>query len=216
RVEVWDTGIGIPPSRLKDIFEEFTQIGNPERDRSQGLGLGLAIVDRLSRLLGHKVEVSSIPGKGSCFSIEVERGAAARPPSRRTPLGEEDSINRLVVLIEDEPSILKALSMILRDWGFDVVAASSEVEARNMLGRQGRSPNAIVADYRLRDGRTGAEAIRALRSLYNAPIPSIIITGDTAPERLREAEASGFGLLHKPVQPPLLQSMLSESLRTRH
>ena len=117
-----------------------------------------------------------------------------------------------MVIIDDEASVLKALHLILEAWGFDVLAASSEDEAVALLEQQKRLPNAIVADYRLRNGRTGTEAIRHIRDLFDSPIPSIIITGDTAPERLREAEASGLSILHKPVQPPQLQLLLKETM----
>ena len=212
RIEVWDTGIGIPRDRLSDIFEEFYQVGNSERDRSQGLGLGLAIVHRLARLLRHPVTVTSDLGRGSMFSIEVPLAdQAAALPHRPIAVAAPDAA-RLVVIIDDEASVLKALHLILEAWGFDVLAASSEDEAVALLEQHNRLPNAILADYRLRNGRTGTEAIRHIRDLFDSPIPSIIITGDTAPERLREAEASGLSILHKPVQPPQLQLLLKETM----
>jgi PAS domain S-box-containing protein len=209
-LEVWDSGIGIPPERMEDIFEEFTQLGNPERDRAHGLGLGLSIVRRLCRLLEHRLVVRSQPGHGSVFAVELPEGrprlAAAQPALEAT--GDQ----RLVVVIDDEASVLKGLSLILEEWGFEVLAAGSEEEAVRLLEQGHRQPNAILADYRLRDGRTGAEAVRHIRSLFDSPIPSIIITGDTAPERLREAEASGFSILHKPVQPPHLHNLLDNAV----
>lgn len=213
RIEVWDTGIGIPEDRQREIFEEFYQVGNFERDRSQGLGLGLAIVDRLVNLLGLRLDLKSSPGSGSMFAVEVPVGDGGRVD--RHPLAQSTSENtgdRLVVIIDDEASVLSGLRLILEEWGFEVLAASSEDEAMAMLGRRNRQPNAIVADYRLRDGRTGTDAIRHIRDLFHFPIPSIIITGDTAPERLREAEASGLRILHKPVQPPQLHSLLATTM----
>jgi PAS domain S-box-containing protein len=213
-IQVWDTGIGIPPERTKEVFEEFTQLGNPERDRSQGLGLGLAIVDRLARLLDHGVAVTSIPGRGSMFSVRIPMSTAgimAQPNRGRTaaPIGES---GRLVVLIDDEPFVLKGLSLVLQDWGYRVLAATSEAEAMEKLAALHTPPSIILADYRLREGRTGAEAVAHIRDHYAAAIPSIIITGDTAPERLREAEASGFAILHKPIQTPQLREALREKL----
>ncbi|MGE5477234.1 MAG: NahK/ErcS family hybrid sensor histidine kinase/response regulator [Bacteroidales bacterium] len=213
-IQVWDTGIGIPPERTKDIFEEFTQLGNPERDRSQGLGLGLAIVDRLARLLDHGVTVTSVPGRGSMFSVRVPvstAGTMAQPNRGRTAAAIGES-GRLVVLIDDEPFVLKGLSLVLQDWGYRVLAAASEAEAMEKLAALHTPPSIILADYRLREGRTGAEAVAHIRDHYAAAIPSIIITGDTAPERLREAEASGFAILHKPIQPPQLREALREKL----
>jgi PAS domain S-box-containing protein len=205
RIEVWDTGIGIPPERLPEIFEEFTQLGNPERDRAKGLGLGLAIVDRLVRLLGHRIEVHSQPGRGSMFAVEVGIGHLVRAAERRRQ-HKHEAEDRLVVVIDDEAMVLKSLAMVLQSWGFRVVAAGSQEEAVAKLGPQ--PPSFILADYRLRDGHTGTEAVAHLRDHFHDDIPSIIITGDTAPERLREAEASGLSILHKPVHPPDLREAM--------
>ncbi|MBI2236593.1 MAG: PAS domain S-box protein [Magnetospirillum sp.] len=213
-VEVWDSGIGIPADRLKDIFEEFTQLGNPERDRSQGLGLGLAIVERLARLLGHRIAVRSEPGRGSVFSVEVPRidALAATAPARRRRTLAAPGAGRLVVIIDDEPVVLKGLSMVLKNWGYEVIAAGSEAEAMDKLAGQDKAPSMILADYRLREGHTGTEAVAHIRDRFQSAIPSILITGDSAPERLREAEASGLAILHKPVQPPELREMLRDTL----
>ena len=215
RVEVWDTGIGIPAGRTEEIFEEFTQIGNPERDRENGLGLGLAIVKRLGRLLGHPVTVRSEPGRGSVFWVEVPLQASARqrPAVPRTVRPAGDGSRRgVIVLIDDEPVVLSSLRAVLESWGFEVVAAESAVEALRLLAARERPPSMILADYRLREGRTGTEAIRDVCDLYHRAIPSIIITGDTAPERIREAEASGISVLHKPVTPPVLLSALTQTI----
>ncbi len=215
RVEVWDTGIGIPTGQIEEIFDEFTQIGNPERDREKGLGLGLAIVKRLSRLLGHRVGVTSVPGRGSVFWIEVPIQASARPREtvRRTELPVAEGAGRgVIVLIDDEPVVLSSLRAVLQGWGFEVIAADSAAEAVRLLSARAGPPNMILADYRLREGRTGTEAIRELCDLYHRVIPSIIITGDTAPERIREAEASGISVLHKPVTPPVLLSALTQTM----
>ncbi|MGE5545525.1 MAG: PAS domain S-box protein [Solirubrobacterales bacterium] len=218
RIEIWDTGPGIPPDRTTEIFEEFTQLANPERDRTQGLGLGLAIVSRLARLLGHHIEVHSNPGTGSVFSVELPlsptlaRGRALPVPRPVPPTVSE--ANRLVVLIDDEPIVLRGLAMVLQGWGYDVIEATSEAEAVEKLALTKRLPSLILADYRLREGHTGTEAVAHIRGIYNASIPSIIITGDTAPERLREAEASGLSILHKPVQPPTLREILLETMNS--
>jgi PAS domain S-box-containing protein len=213
RIEVWDTGSGIPADRLTDIFQEFYQVGNIERDRSQGLGLGLAIVQRLSTLLDHPVQVRSVLGQGSVFRVEVPLIGYNRPknigflgPSNGTQTGNHKG---LVVIIDDEVIILRGIKVVLEGWGYGVVIASSEAEAMDRLSEQDQAPDIIIADYRLRAGKTGIEAIRHIRARYgNRPIPSVLITGDTAPERLQEAEVSGYRLLHKPVNPPQLQAVL--------
>ena len=216
-IEVWDTGIGIPAAHLNEIFEEFTQLANPERDRNQGLGLGLAIVRRLARLLDHTVTVESKPGHGSVFRVAVPfqradahaRRAMVRP--RHTPIGA--AVRGTIVLIDDEPVVLSSLQALLMGWGFEVVAATSAEEAiRRLQERPLVAPSIILADYRLREGRTGTEAIRDLCDLYHQVIPSIILTGDTAPERIREAQASGISVLHKPITPPVLLNALSETM----
>ncbi|HSV28681.1 MAG TPA: ATP-binding protein, partial [Candidatus Omnitrophota bacterium] len=212
-IEVWDTGIGIPEDRRADIFDEFTQLGNPERDRSQGLGLGLAIVKRLAGLLGHRVAVRSVPGKGSVFSVALPLASQQSDRGRAKPLALNlGDGSRLVVLIDDEPIVLKGLALVLQSWGYEVLAATSEAEAIEKLEALRRAPSLILADYRLREGHTGTEAVANIRTLFNSAIPSIIITGDTAPERLREAEASGLSILHKPIQPPTLREIVAETL----
>ncbi|MBI5164094.1 MAG: PAS domain S-box protein, partial [Magnetospirillum sp.] len=214
RIEVWDTGIGIPHERTREIFEEFTQLGNPERDRTQGLGLGLAIVDRLAKLLAHRVDVCSQPGRGSMFAVEVPRAAvykmAAPPAVGRARRGYEGMCT--VVLIDDDPTVLRGLTLVLKGWGYDVLAAASEEEAMVKLAGTRNRPSLILADYRLREGHTGTEAVAHIRDHFHFDIPSIIITGDTAPERLREAEASGLAILHKPIRPPVLREALRESI----
>lgn len=211
RVEVWDTGIGISAEKQTAIFEEFYQIGNPERDRKRGLGLGLAIVDRISRLLDSPVEVRSQPGKGSAFMIEVPlaegppsgelRPAAAAQPSPLTGL--------FILAIDDEPLQLSALKALFERWDCKVVTAASHDEALVQLLAAGQRPDVILADYRLRDGVTGAEAIRRVGSELGAEIPGVILTGDTEPARLVEAKASGYRLLHKPVDPEELRAALA-------
>jgi len=220
RIEVWDSGIGIPADRLEDIFEEFTQIGG---DSVRGLGLGLAIVKRLSRLLGHPVTVRSTEGKGSVFAVELPRVVLAAP--RSTPrLGgttaaaaslalrsaANDTASKGVVLvIDDEAIILLGLKAMLEGWGYDVLTAKSGDQALERLRADGRCPQIVLADYQLQQGRTGPEALVAVQGLVGKEVPGIILTGDTAPERLREAERSGFRILHKPVFPNDLRRMMA-------
>ncbi|HYD32749.1 MAG TPA: PAS domain S-box protein [Azospirillaceae bacterium] len=217
RIEVWDSGVGIPTDRRQDIFQEFYQIGNPERDRAQGLGLGLAIVKRLASLLDLPVTLRSREGKGSVFAIEVPLVGYNRSrnvESMRAPDVLSASRDKgTILVIDDEAYVLKGLQMVLEAWGYDVLAASSEEEAIGILKEAHRPPDIILADYRLRGGHTGTEAIQHIRQLFDRLIPSILITGDTGPDRLREARASGLELLHKPVQPPELQITIAEYLR---
>jgi len=211
-IEVADTGKGIPPEKQEEIYREFYQIENPERDRTKGLGLGLAIVDRLARLLGHPIGVNSTPGRGSVFSISVPVGNAAAAERYRAAALDTDSddvAGMLVLVIDDEGSVRDSMDVLFTQWGCLPLLVSSEAEAIEQLRAHGRPPDAVIADYRLREERTGAQAIRRIHEEYGDEIPALIITGDTAPDRLREAAASGYKLLHKPVSPSRLRAFLS-------
>lgn len=214
-VQVIDTGIGIPQDRLDDIFQEFVQRGSFERDRDHGAGLGLAFVRRLSRLLGCPVTVRSIVGKGSKFAIELPLVGFSRATNiaylgLRTRRATAEKAR--IVIIDDEVTVLQALRIIIADWGYEVIAAQDEDEVMSALRHHPEPPDVIIADYRLRAGQTGAEVIEHIRMRYNHPIPSIVVTGDTAPERIREAEDRGLSLLHKPVLPETLQAEIAKYL----
>lgn len=214
RIEVWDTGIGIPEDKRNAIFEEFYQLGNPERDRTRGLGLGLAIVDRIAKLLGHPVVVRSRPGNGSMFAVEVpivhRAGGQVSPPDPPDTASDRDALaGVLVVAIDDEPVQLRAMQQLFGHWGCEVVAATSTAEALTRVIDLKRIPDAIVADYRLRDAMNGVQGIETLRVAFGRPVPGVILTGDTEPARLREAAASDFELLHKPVDTERLFAILS-------
>ncbi len=208
RLEVWDTGAGIPAERSEDVFEEFFQLGNPERDRQQGLGLGLAIVRRLARLLAHTVELRSRPGRGTVFSVGLPRVSPRAIPKPVVEVPVKANARGLVVVIDDDELVLVGLRSMLQTWGYEVVAALSADEAIDTLLKIGRRPCAVVADYRLREGRTGIQAIRDVFGVCGVRVPAVVLTGDTAPERISEVENSGFALLHKPVAPDRLRELL--------
>lgn len=210
-LEVWDTGIGIPPSQQQDIFREFHQLGNPERDRSKGLGLGLAIADGLARTLEHDLSVASTPGRGSVFrlALPLARAAVACDELETAP-GPARALAARVLVIDDDESVRAGMAQLLCDWGCACVAVGSIEEA--LKEARARRPHIVISDYRLREQRTGAEAVAALRAELGAHLPALLITGDTAPERLREARASGVPLLHKPVSPSLLYRRLVNML----
>jgi len=216
RIEVWDSGPGIAPSQQREVFQEYYQIGNPERDRRKGLGLGLAIVDRLARLLGHTIELRSVVGRGSVIAVTLPRSnrTPAVPPVavRRTEAG-IDLTGACVVVVDDEPAVLSAMGAILRDWSCRPILADSFEAALAQLPPSGPPPDAIIADYRLRAEQTGVQAIERIQSTWNARIPAAIVTGDTAPDRLRDAQDSGYRLLHKPVRPAALRALLCDLIR---
>jgi two-component system, sensor histidine kinase len=211
RIEVSDTGIGIPEVHQRDIFNEFYQLGNPERDRTKGLGLGLAIVDRVARLLEHPISVASAPGRGACFAVVVPLGDAGQivcEPASDGAGANHDLSGLRVVVVDDEIGVREGMRTLLAQWGCDVVVAGSEDEAVAAVLAAGWLPEVAIVDYRLRDERTGVQAVERLRREFGDAIPALIVTGDTAPERIREAQASNYPLVHKPVSPAVLRASL--------
>jgi len=218
RLAVRDTGRGIAPHERDRIFEEFYQVGNPERDRSQGLGLGLAIVRRLAVLLGSDIELESELGKGSEFALRIRR--AVREPDkasvRTAPADvfpEAALAGANILVIDDEPSVRVGMRTLLKAWGCHVTVASGRAEAEQLLEHHGLRFDAIVADFRLRQHENGIDTLRRLRERIGEDVPALLISGDTAPERLREAHESGLPLLHKPVSAEKLQETLLDVLR---
>jgi CheY-like chemotaxis protein len=216
RIEVWDSGIGIPQDQWENVFGEFYRLSGPDHERRGGLGLGLAIVERLCRLLDHRVELRSAPGKGSCLAVEAPLAAAQAGAAEAAPAPEataDPARGKLIVVIDDDALVLDSMRGVLRSWGCFVVAAESGGAALASLDGDDRCPDLIISDYRLSDGDGGIRTVENLRVAFGAPIPAFLITGDTAPERLREAGASGLHLLHKPVAPMALRAMLNQLLR---
>jgi signal transduction histidine kinase/integral membrane sensor domain MASE1/CheY-like chemotaxis protein len=213
RIEVWDSGPGIPDGHKQNIFGEFFQLPTPERDRYGGLGLGLAIVDRLRRLLNHEIELTSTVGRGSRFTILVPMAAegvssieTARPPHPAAFVVE----GKVILVIDDVPIVLEGTSGLLGKWGYSVVTASSDETALIQLTEREQRPDLIISDYHLANGKTGIEAIERINAAFGASIPAILISGDTAPERLRDARDKGYILLHKPVDPMRLRAVMHQ------
>ncbi|MBP2299097.1 hybrid sensor histidine kinase/response regulator [Azospirillum picis] len=214
RIEVWDTGPGIPAEQLDNIFEDFVQLGNPERDRRHGLGLGLAKVRRKAALLGHAVEVRSRPGRGSVFAVHVpvvgiEGPVPAAPAaSAPAPVG-----GRLILVVEDDPVQRDALRLLLESWGHSVMEAVDGENALAVVGsRDRREPDMVVSDFRLPGRLTGVQTVGQVGELLGRAVPGLILTGDTAPERIRDAVATGCRLLHKPVTPDDLRDAITAIL----
>lgn len=209
-IEVWDTGIGIPAEQHERIFEEFYQLNNPSRDRSRGLGLGLATVKRVAQLLDHPLRLRSIPGRGSRFSIEVPLADAARLQTISATI-EQKVPNliggKLIVVIDDEESVRLGMQSLLESWGCRCVAAMDATEALEQI--KGRTPDFIIADLRLRGEDTGIDAIRTLRGALGESIPAVLISGDTATEQLRKVSAAGLTMMHKPLKAVRLRALLN-------
>ena len=207
-LEIWDTGIGIAPEHQQEVFREFHQLGNPERNRNKGLGLGLAIADGLARTLGHDLTLSSTPQRGSVFRLTLDIDYTIPVAQIDMTQSKTRLLNARLLIIDDDEIVRAGMLHLLRDWGCKCDAAES-IEEAIALARLNR-PDVVISDYRLREQRTGVEAIAALRALLGEVLPALLITGDTAPQRLREAQASGIPLLHKPVSPGKLYRRLVE------
>jgi len=217
RIDVCDTGVGIPKNEQRKIFSEFYQLAAAQGDSRGGLGLGLAIVDRLCRLLDHPLELISAIDKGSRFSVSVPLAAATRPTVESSALYRTivDSLaGKLIVVVDDDPLVLDGMCGLLKRWGCSVVTARSDDAALKALRECERSPDLIISDFRLAHGKTGLDVIERLRGAFGAAIPAFLISGDTAPARLQEASASGCHLLHKPVPPITLRAMVSQLIKT--
>lgn len=221
RVEVWDTGRGIPIEKHREVFREFSQLDAAERDPRKGLGLGLAIVERLSKLLDHQVTLRSTPGKGSVFSVIVPRGreedVIANTAVEHTTAFDLSGV--LILVIDSEPAVLQAMETLLAKWNCEVIAASSAAQMKDKLAMVQRVPSLIISDYRPRAPATlGAgptlAVIDMLRSEFNTEIPAILLTGDTGADRtLRDQEVAGLPVLHKPLNPARLRTLLATLLR---
>lgn len=214
RIEIEDSGVGIPVEKHTEIFREYRQLGNPERDGTKGLGLGLAIVERLARLLDHRIELRSAPGLGSCFSVILPLGSAADIAPEFDGLSgggimaEYDLVGMLILVIDDQAAVLEGMRVMLGRWGCEVMLADTDEAAVAVITQAQRKPELIIADYRLRGDCTGSQAIDRVRRELGESIPALIVTGDTGPDRLREAQASGHMLMNKPVPPARLRAFL--------
>jgi signal transduction histidine kinase/FixJ family two-component response regulator len=217
RIEVWDSGIGFPPDQHERIFTEFYRFGEPDRVHRTGLGLGLAIVERLCRLLDHPIDVRSIPDRGSTFAVTVPLASSSRTKIAERPVPAADALNlskdKLVVVIDDDPVVLEGMSGIFRSWGCQVISANTDRKVLDELAEQSHAPDLIISDYFLSGGRTGLETIEHLRNVLSAQIPAFLISGSIHPEPEREARAKGCHLLHKPVDPMALRAMFTRAIR---
>ena len=218
RIEVWDSGRGIPKDKHREIFQEFRQLDNPQRDRRKGLGLGLAIVERLVKLLDHPLELRSQLGKGSMFAVTVPRGRRedfVPGEADGQIVVDRDVANSLILVVDDEPDVRESMTALLGRWRCEVVAAESCEEMLQKLIYVQRIPDLIVSDYRLKHGENGIDVVARLREEFNAQVPALLVTGDTGIEQLREAEESGLHVLHKPLNPSRLRALIANLRRER-
>lgn len=232
-IQVWDTGIGIAPDKHTEVFKEFLQLGNAERDHRKGLGMGLAISEGLARNLNARIGLASRPARGSVFSLELPADGWRKAPRDEEPKaipivavdempGRDSDLRGLKILVvEDDETVREGMQTLLGQWGCDVVVAEGLNDAVACAAR--RTPELLITDYRLRLGTTGGDVIRVLREGVSAgvksnavaPMPwlrAIIITGDTHPERLREARNHDALLLHKPLDAAVLKAAVLQGI----
>lgn len=214
-IEVWDSGRGIEPEKQQEIFREFIQIGRPERAHDKGLGLGLAIVDRLCHLLEHPLRMRSVLGKGTVFEVLVPRVAAvaALPELAASDDDPAPLAGRRLLLVDDERDVLLALAGYLELRGAELILASSSREAEAALRGEGGLPDLVVTDYRLGNDDDGVTLLNLLRARYGPSLPGIILTGESSPDTLRILAGSGYPMLSKPVHPQDLESLIAQVLR---
>ena len=217
RLEVWDRGAGIPEDKRKVIFEEFKRLDSHQTRAEKGLGLGLAIADGLCRVLAHRLEVRSWPGKGSVFSVSVP---LARQPAAKPKAAAGSEVNgqplqgTQVLCIDNEDSILTGMHSLLSRWGCQVWTARNRLECEHLLSEDVR-PQLALIDYHLDEGETGTELMAWLRTRLGEPVPGVVISADGRPELVAEVHAAGLDYLPKPVKPAALRALLSRHLVLR-
>ena len=213
RIEVRDNGPGIPSDKQAVIFDEFVRL-QPEDEgprEERGLGLGLAIVDRIARMLDLPVALASAPGRGSTFSVTVPRVAAvvtaptAAPVPQPMPSIEAESF---VLCLDNEARVREAMAALLGGWGCKVATAATQAEALDAVARAGRLPDLVLADLHLDEGADGLDAVVALREAWGRAVPAALVTADRDPTLRLRARARQVELLHKPVKPASLRALL--------
>ena len=215
RIEVWDQGEGIPGDQLEIIFEEFYQLGNPARNRHQGLGLGLAIVKRMADLLGLCLNARSQPNRGSLFSVEVPLGTPGVDYSRHRQISVgnmESAGSETLLLVDDDENVRNASVKLLELWGYRVLTAKDAIQALALCKHHSEEIGLVLLDYRLPDNWTGVRLTARIRQLLGRELPAILVTGDTAAKQLQEVYTSGLPLLHKPIDPEVLQQLIKTAL----
>ena len=215
RIEVWDTGIGIPAERLDEIFEEFRQLDPGSGDgRALGLGLGLAIVERIARLLDAKVHVRSQIGRGTVFSIDIPLGDPTRVRATATVETRRDNplAGKTILVVDDDLDALEGMTLVLGAWGCRTIEADSPRAAIEGASRLGVPPDFIVADYHLAAGRTGFEAIAGVRDICDRAVAAVVLTADRTPEIRESVTSQGYWYLNKPVRVERLRALMSHVL----
>src|SRR5690606_7203919 len=208
RIEVWDTGPGIPEDQQEQIFLEFHRLGQHDGQGEKCLGLGLAIADRIGRMLDHPISLRSRVGRGTVFAVTVPLGAARSeeaPAAAVLPAGRLAGLH--VLCVDNEPAILEAMTLLLQGWGCRVSVAAGLADAQAAAAADA-PVDVVVADYRLAQGENGIAVMDALRAQAGCRLPGILVTADHASEVREAARRHGYQFLNKPVRPAVLRAVL--------
>jgi len=211
RIEVTDSGLGIPTGKQKIVFQEFQRLAQGAK-AARGLGLGLSIVERIARILDHKIHLRSGVGRGSTFAVEVPiaaRAASSRPALRTAPAPATPLEGVIVLCIENEPQVLAGMEALLTNWGCHVLAAQDLDTAMAAIHRSGARPDVLLVDYHLNEGN-GIDVIIRLRNRLGPDLPAALITADRSPRVRDEARAHDLLLLNKPVKPAALRAFIAQ------
>ena len=211
RIDVVDTGLGIPAGKQKVIFKEFQRLDQGAR-AARGLGLGLSIVERIARVLDHKIRLRSASGKGATFSVEIPTVSAptrmnVTPRTAAMPAAPLDTT--IVLCIENEPQVLDGMQALLGGWGCHVLAASDLKSALATMHDRRQRPDVLLVDYHLDEGN-GIDAIAALRATLGDEMPAALITADRSPQVRDQARSKGIQVMHKPLKPAALRAFLAQ------
>ncbi len=214
-IEVWDTGIGIAENKLEEIFQEFKRgdVQRPHQDR--GLGLGLAIVEKIAGILGHKISVRSTPGKGSMFAVEVPLALSAPKPQVQLPMT-EPMLERLrgarIWVLDNDATICAGMRTLLESWGCQVVTALSEQDLARQVENYHADADLLIADYHLDHEQNGVDAVATINARRGSPLPALMITANYSNELKLQMRELGHTLMHKPVRPMKLKTAISHLL----
>ncbi|MGH8355340.1 MAG: NahK/ErcS family hybrid sensor histidine kinase/response regulator, partial [Pseudomonas sp.] len=218
-IEVWDTGIGIAADKLGEIFQEFKRGEGPRPHQDRGLGLGLAIVEKIARMLGHRIRVTSQPGRGSLFAIEVPQAMRAAP-LREEPSAPEQVLARLqgarVWVLDNDAAICAGMRTLLEGWGCAVVTALSEEDLARQVDNFHAEADLLIADYHLDNGHNGVDLVAAVNARRATPLPALMITANYSNELKQQMRELGHMLMHKPVRPMKLKTAMSHLLERGH
>ncbi|MEX5560803.1 NahK/ErcS family hybrid sensor histidine kinase/response regulator [Pseudomonas rhodesiae] len=214
-IQVWDSGMGIAEERLEEIFQEFKRGDVQRRDQDRGLGLGLAIVEKIAGILGHRISVKSVPGKGSMFAVEVPLSATA-PKNLPAPSMSEPMLERLqgarVWVLDNDAAICAGMRTLLEGWGCEVITALSEQDLAGQVDNYHAEADLLIADYHLDNDQNGVDAVAHINARRSRPIPALMITANYSNELKLQIRELGHTLMHKPVRPMKLKAAISHLL----